>query len=109
MDEAILKSGVNLIDTAEQYPIPSDPVRSPEGSTEEVIGRWMKSRKVAREKVVLATKITGGRNVTPKNIKKDCEGKNIHTGDECSDGMPSLIYYVHETSRKSEKTGHRLY
>mgnify|MGYP005845227889 CR=1 FL=1 len=31
MDEAILKNGVNLIDTAEQYPIPSDPLRCPEG------------------------------------------------------------------------------
>ena len=75
MDEAILKGGVNLIDTAEQYPIPSDSLRSPEGSTEETIGAWMKARKVPRDKVVVATKITGGRNVTPKNIVSDCEGK----------------------------------
>ena len=40
MDRAILGSGVNLIDTAEQYPIPSDD-RRPEGFTEEAIGRWM--------------------------------------------------------------------
>jgi Aldo/keto reductase family len=75
MDKAILNVGVNLIDTAEQYPIPSDPSRSPEGATEQLIGKWIKDRKVSRDKVVIATKITGGRNVTPKNIKKDCEGE----------------------------------
>lgn len=73
MDEAILKRGVNLIDTAEQYPIPSDGRRASEGDTEKVIGDWMKDRKVPRSDVVISTKITGGRNVTPKNIRKDCE------------------------------------
>jgi hypothetical protein len=28
---------------------------------------------VDREKLVIATKITGGRNVTPRNIQADCE------------------------------------
>lgn len=37
MDRAILSSGVNLIDTAEQYPIPSGQSK-PEGFVEEVIG-----------------------------------------------------------------------
>lgn len=73
MDRAILERGVNLIDTAEQYPIPSDGNGIAEGDTERVIGKWMKERNVPREKVVLTTKITGGRNVTPKNIKKDCK------------------------------------
>jgi hypothetical protein len=62
MDAAILKGGgVNLIDTAEQYPIPSDGVDAREGDTEIVIGKWMKDRKVPRRDVVIATKITGGR------------------------------------------------
>jgi aryl-alcohol dehydrogenase-like predicted oxidoreductase len=74
MDYAILKKGVNLIDTAEQYPIPSDGKTAKEGDTEKAIGQWMKDRKVKRSDVVIATKITGGRNVTPRNIKKDCEG-----------------------------------
>ena len=60
MDEAILKNGVNLIDTAEQYPIPSGE-SAQEGDCERVIGKWMKDRKVPRENVVIATKITGGR------------------------------------------------
>jgi aryl-alcohol dehydrogenase-like predicted oxidoreductase len=73
MDEAILKGGINLIDTAEQYPIPSGK-GAQEGDVERVIGTWMKDRKVKRENIVIATKITGGRNVTPKNIKADCDG-----------------------------------
>ena len=73
MDRAILEKGVNLIDTAEQYPIPSDGNVAQEGDTERVIGKWIKERKVARDKVVIATKITGGRNVSPKNIKSDCK------------------------------------
>lgn len=65
MDTAILKHGVNLIDTAEQYPIPSDGKRANEGDSERVIGEWMKDRGLVkgegRKKVVIASKITGGR------------------------------------------------
>ena len=79
MDKAILSCGVNLIDTAEQYPIPSDGNKGVfEGDTERQIGEWMASRKVnkgeARNRVVIATKITGGRNINPTNIRKDCDG-----------------------------------
>jgi hypothetical protein len=91
MDEAILKHGVNLIDTAEQYPIPSNPQRSPEGTTETVIGKWMKSRSIPRSDVIIATKITGGRNVTPQNLKKDCEGSLKRLGTDYID-----VYQVRE-------------
>jgi hypothetical protein len=73
MDRAVLEHGVNLIDTAEQYPIPSDGSTAKEGDSERLIGKWMKDRQVPREQVVIATKITGGRNVTPKNIQADCK------------------------------------
>lgn len=79
LDKAILDNGVNLIDTAEQYPIPSDGFRINEGDTEKAIGKWLKSRNLSREKVVISTKIIGGRNVTPKNIKTSC--KYLH--DTC--------------------------
>ena len=48
--------GVNFIDTAEMYAFPSDP--KTQGSTERIIGAWMKARG-NRAGVVLATKITG--------------------------------------------------
>lgn len=67
LDRAVA-SGVNLVDTAEQYPIPGPP----EGRTEEIIGRWLKKNK--RSDLVIASKITGGMNVNKKNIKADCEG-----------------------------------
>ena len=73
LDRAVLEKGVSLIDTAEQYPIPSDRAR-PEGNTERIIGSWLAKDKSRREKVVLATKITGRSNVTKKNIVKDLEG-----------------------------------
>ena len=41
LDRAVLQGGVNLVDTAEQYPIPSDGAR-PEGSTERILGSWLK-------------------------------------------------------------------
>jgi len=104
MDEAILSSGVNLIDTAEQYPIPSGGSRSRnarEGDTEVLIGKWMKERKIARDKVIIATKITGGRNINAQNIIKDCEGslKRLNTDyidvyQVCSFEVASPIKYL---------------
>jgi aryl-alcohol dehydrogenase-like predicted oxidoreductase len=67
------EAGVSLIDTAEQYPIPSDRAR-PEGSTEAILGRWLAQDAGRRAKVMIASKITGGANVTPANILADCEG-----------------------------------
>ena len=65
LDTAIMKHGVNLIDTAEQYPIPSDGKIAKEGDCELVIGEWMKVRGMdkgeGRKEVVIASKITGGR------------------------------------------------
>ncbi|KAH8058291.1 oxidoreductase [Aureococcus anophagefferens] len=61
LDRGVLEGGINLIDTAEQYPIPSSRDK-PEGATEEIIGSWLAGGKGRRDKVVLASKITGGRN-----------------------------------------------
>eukprot|EP00978_Attheya_sp_CCMP212_P012971 scaffold32351_cov60-Attheya_sp.AAC.9 len=95
MDYAILKKGVNLIDVAEQYPIPSGG-SAKEGDTERCIGKWMKDRGVARDKVVIASKITGGRNVTPRNIKQDCEGSLKRLGTDYLD-----VYQLHWPQRYS--------
>lgn len=40
LDRAVLDGGINLVDTAEQYPIPSDRAR-PEGATEAIISKWL--------------------------------------------------------------------
>jgi len=51
-----LDHGVNLIDTAEQYPVP--PRAETYGETEAIIGDWL-ARPGNRERVVLATKVAG--------------------------------------------------
>lgn len=51
--------GITLIDTAENYPTPTD--ASTQGRSEEVVGRWIASRG-ARDQVVVATKVTGPGN-----------------------------------------------
>ena len=94
MDRAILESGVNLIDTAEQYPIPSDDRFSYEGYTEYIIGTWLAKDKTRRQKVVLASKITGGDNVNKQNIIADCEGSLTRLGTDYLD-----VYLLHWPAR----------
>ncbi|MEI8635028.1 aldo/keto reductase [Vibrio sp. PP-XX7] len=57
-----LERGINFIDTAEMYP--SCAQRRNASATESYIGQWLeKSGK--REKVVLATKVSTAREVSP--------------------------------------------
>lgn len=93
MNKAILESGVNLIDSAEQYPIPSGP-RNPEGLAEATIGKWINQEKGRREKVVIATKITGGGRITGKNIISACEGSLKRLGTDYID-----LYQFHWPAR----------
>ncbi len=51
-----LAAGINLIDTAEMYPVPPRP--ETQGLTEQYIGSWIKARG-NREKIVLASKVSG--------------------------------------------------
>lgn len=51
-----LDRGVNFVDTAEMYPIPSR--EQTYGVTETIIGNWLSKRK-HRNKIVIATKIVG--------------------------------------------------
>jgi len=99
LDRAILENGVNLLDTAEQYPIPSDGRSANEGDSELLIGKWMKERKVSREQVVISTKITGGRNVNPKNIIEDCEGSLKRLQTDYID-----VYQLHWPQRYSPQS-----
>lgn len=54
MDKAY-EAGVNFFDTAELYPVP--PSAELAGRTEEIVGRWLKTRN--RESIILATKVAG--------------------------------------------------
>lgn len=48
-------AGVNFFDTAENYPVPPDEKWA--GLTEEIVGRWMKTKR--RDAIILATKVSG--------------------------------------------------
>ncbi|MCC7267888.1 MAG: aldo/keto reductase [Caulobacteraceae bacterium] len=49
------EAGINFFDTAENYPVP--PREEWAGRTEEIVGRWLKTRN--RDAVILATKVCG--------------------------------------------------
>ncbi|MEM8527803.1 MAG: NADP(H)-dependent aldo-keto reductase [Bacteroidota bacterium] len=51
-----LDQGINFIDTAELYAVPSS--KQNNGKTEEYIGTWLKDRS-DRDKIIVATKVTG--------------------------------------------------
>lgn len=53
--DACYDAGINFYDTAENYPVPPD-IRHG-GLTEEIFGRWMKTKE--RDRIILATKVCG--------------------------------------------------
>ena len=50
-----LEAGINFYDTAENYPVP--PKEEWAGRTEEIVGRWMKTKR--RDELIIATKVCG--------------------------------------------------
>ena len=67
MDMA-LDMGVNFFDTAELYAVPSTPENN--GKTEDIIGTWF-AKSGKRDKVILATKVTGPSPNLSKYIAKN--------------------------------------
>lgn len=53
--DASFEAGINFYDTAENYPVPPDSKWA--GRTEEIFGRWMKTKD--RDSIILATKVCG--------------------------------------------------
>ena len=50
-----LDAGINFFDAAENYPVP--PKEAWAGTTEEIVGRWMKTKR--RDELLIATKVCG--------------------------------------------------
>ena len=80
MDYA-LERGINFFDTAEMYAIP--PSDKTFGTTETIIGNWFASR-LNRDKVILASKITGPGLSWIRDGKNIINKKNILTAVESS-------------------------
>jgi len=56
MDQAV-EGGINFFDTAEIYPVP--PSKKLAGITEEWIGDWTQDKSIARDSLIIASKIAG--------------------------------------------------
>ena len=104
MDYA-LGQGINFFDTAEMYAIP--PSATTYGTTETIIGNWFAQRGT-REKVILATKMTGpgqnwtrnGEHITPDNLIKAVEGSLKRLRTDYID-----LYQLHWPNRGSYHFG----
>ncbi|MBE3669540.1 aldo/keto reductase [Vibrio navarrensis] len=102
--------GVNFIDTAEMYPVP--PKAETQGLTEQFIGNWLvKSGK--REKVILATKVAGPRNVPYIRENMSLNRRHIHTA--INDSLQRLqtdyidLYQLHWPQRQTNCFGQLNY
>lgn len=110
MDYA-LDQGINFLDAAEMYSIPPSP--ETQGSTERIIGTWMKSRG-NRDQVIVATKIVGPgkaflhiRNplhINREQILQAIEGSLKRLQTDYVD-----LYQIHWPERNNNRFGQRGY
>jgi aryl-alcohol dehydrogenase-like predicted oxidoreductase len=109
LDYAV-ERGINFIDTAEMYPVP--PKQNTQGLTESYIGDWL-SHSDKRQKVVLATKIAGPRNVPYIRENMSLDRRNIHQA--LDDSLTRLktdyidLYQLHWPQRKTNCFGQLNY
>ena len=96
-----LDNGVTFWDTAELYPV--NPMSAEtQGDTERFIGSWLKQHKNTREKLVLASKVSGpgrhlrnGEGFNRKSIKDAIDGTLERLGTDYVD-----LYYLHFPNRR---------
>lgn len=109
MDMA-LANGVNFFDAAEMYPIPPKP--ETQGQTEAILGNWLAARG-CREKIFLATKITGreGRNAGLSHIRGGARLNREHVFKAVDSSLKRLqtdyidLYQVHWPERATNFFG----
>jgi aryl-alcohol dehydrogenase-like predicted oxidoreductase len=91
MDDA-LEVGINFFDTANVYGATE---------TEQIVGRWFAQGGGRREKVVVATKVYGGRNPWPNTSRLSA----LHIRQACEDSLRRLqtdhidLYQMHHVDR----------
>jgi aryl-alcohol dehydrogenase-like predicted oxidoreductase len=91
--------GLNFIDTADVYSRWVD--GNPGGVAEQIIGRWMKSAGIPREKLVIATKVRGTMGTGPNDVGLS----RIHIMDAVESSLRRLdtdfidLYQTHSPDR----------
>ncbi len=100
--EYALEQGINFIDTAEMYATP--PSAKTYGSTEKIIGNWLKENSQKRSEIILMTKIAGPGLSYVRNGDK-IKGENIE--EAVNDSLKRLqtdyidVYQLHWPNRVS--------
>ena len=108
LDHALAR-GVNFIDTAEMYAVPTR--RETYGASERIIGNWLAKRPGARQKVVLATKVAGpsrnmdwvrngSANITPAEFVQACDDSLQRLRSDVID-----LYQIHWPNRNAPAFG----
>ncbi|SFD88200.1 aryl-alcohol dehydrogenase (NADP+) [Thiohalospira halophila DSM 15071] len=107
-----LERGINLVDTAELYPVP--PKAETHTRTEQYIGNWLAAEPARRDRIILATKVTGRSRVLPwmrgdqgelprvdrSNIERAIEGSLRRLRTDHVD-----LYQIHWPERNVPKFG----
>eukprot|EP00922_Rhytidocystis_sp_ex-Travisia-forbesii_P064234 GHVS01095483.1.p1 GENE.GHVS01095483.1~~GHVS01095483.1.p1 ORF type:complete len:518 (-),score=110.28 GHVS01095483.1:343-1896(-) len=127
LDLAVKDCGINLLDMAEMYPAP--PRVETNGHTESIVGRWLQKNPGWRERIYIATKISGpagGGGTTnmmapplrrcqeaaecfvqthhPDSLLQSCEGSLRRLQTDYID-----LYQLHWPARRVPLFGHTLY
>ncbi len=110
MDYA-LERGINFFDTAEMYSIPPRP--ETQGSTERIIGTWLKKRK-NRDQVIIASKVVGPSRAmlhirNPLHINREQILQAIDGNLERLQTDYIDLYQLHWPERKTNFFGKRGY
>ncbi|XP_039835291.1 protein tas-like isoform X2 [Panicum virgatum] len=91
--DAAFDAGVNFFDSVEMYPVPQRSETS--GRSEELLGRWLRTRRAPRDQVVIATKVAGPSgqmtwirggpmSVDSQNITEAIDGRWLTTRHFCA-------------------------
>ena len=107
-----LERGVNFVDTAEMYAVPTR--RETAGATETIIGHWFAANPGKRQRVVLASKVAGpsratpwireGTGMTAADIIASCEGSLKRLQTDVID-----LYQIHWPERHVPAFGQWYY
>jgi aryl-alcohol dehydrogenase-like predicted oxidoreductase len=107
-----LAHGINFIDTAEMYSVPTRAETF--GATETIIGNWFAANPGARRKLVLASKVAGpsrgmpwvrtGADMTAADIVASCEGSLRRLQTDVID-----LYQIHWPERHVPSFGQTYY
>lgn len=107
-----LDAGINFIDCAEMYPSPVSVETF--GATETILGSWLGANRAERERLIIASKVTGP-NATLKNVRPLTENGTQLDGASilaaCDASLTRLqvecidLYQIHWPARTVNKFG----